>query len=515
MAMTLRTLTDRASLALRIVVDGAPGALDHPISWAHSTELEDPTPFLEGGELLLTTGMQLAGPDPETADPRARRLVARLSDARVCGIGVGIGLHHETIPTALADAARAAGLPLIEIPHATPFIALTKAISRAFMDDELERLQRSYHTQRQLIAAAGGQDATRTIVRRTAELLGGWVAVVDSSGAVVEASHQAAGPLVRASAHARGERPGQITFETAGGTDIASYPMFSPGGQYVGHLVAGHRGETGSVDHALVSVATTLLTLSMHRTLHADRAIHRMRAVLMHQLLDGDVRSVTPLAGDLWGGLPTEPFHVLRLTGTDQRLAAVAGALEPLHRPRARDPHVTAYGDVGGALWVIVGADGLDALTARLGDLDGITVGTSSAAWWDETSRARREATEAGRAAQMRGIRSLRFGQTGDLGLRGLLGEDRMRAFAELRLAPLRRDPRERAASDGSPDDVAVLACWLRHNAQGDPAARELGIHRHTLRKRLQRIGDVLAVDLGAATVRAELWLACQALTGD
>ena len=42
--------------------------------WVHSTELADPTPWLRGGELLLTTGMQLDGPeDPARADRPARR----------------------------------------------------------------------------------------------------------------------------------------------------------------------------------------------------------------------------------------------------------------------------------------------------------------------------------------------------------------------------------------------------------------------------------------------------------
>ena len=34
-------------------------AIDRPLSWVHVSELADPTPFLEGGELLLTTGLAL------------------------------------------------------------------------------------------------------------------------------------------------------------------------------------------------------------------------------------------------------------------------------------------------------------------------------------------------------------------------------------------------------------------------------------------------------------------------
>ena len=44
------------------VVAGEAG-LDRAVRWVHISELPDPTPWLSGGELLLTTGLQLAGDD--------------------------------------------------------------------------------------------------------------------------------------------------------------------------------------------------------------------------------------------------------------------------------------------------------------------------------------------------------------------------------------------------------------------------------------------------------------------
>ena len=44
------------------VVAGEAG-LDRAVRWVHSSELLDPTPWLSGGELLLTTGLQLTGDD--------------------------------------------------------------------------------------------------------------------------------------------------------------------------------------------------------------------------------------------------------------------------------------------------------------------------------------------------------------------------------------------------------------------------------------------------------------------
>ena len=54
-----------------------------PVRWVHISELADPTPFLSGGELLLTTGMAL-----DTAKAQ-REYVARLADHGLAGLGYG------------------------------------------------------------------------------------------------------------------------------------------------------------------------------------------------------------------------------------------------------------------------------------------------------------------------------------------------------------------------------------------------------------------------------------------
>ena len=54
MPMTVRELLDDPELGLRVVVDGT---LDRPIRWVHTTELRDPSLYLQGGELILTTGV--------------------------------------------------------------------------------------------------------------------------------------------------------------------------------------------------------------------------------------------------------------------------------------------------------------------------------------------------------------------------------------------------------------------------------------------------------------------------
>ena len=48
---------ETVELRLTVRVPGA--GLDRPVRWVAVSELEDPGPYLEGGELLLTTGMRL------------------------------------------------------------------------------------------------------------------------------------------------------------------------------------------------------------------------------------------------------------------------------------------------------------------------------------------------------------------------------------------------------------------------------------------------------------------------
>ena len=135
MELTVESLIGELGLEL---VCGQESAQAH-VRWVHSTELPDPTPWLKGGELLLTTGMQLDRPEAAArADRPARRPRASRASASAPASPTS------ALPAALRDARRAsASFPLFEVPYELPFIAITERAFAHLLDERYELLQRN------------------------------------------------------------------------------------------------------------------------------------------------------------------------------------------------------------------------------------------------------------------------------------------------------------------------------------------------------------------------------------
>ena len=122
---------------------------DAEVRWVATSELEDPAPFLEGGELLLTTGLATKGWRRQW-----HGYVGRLAEAGVVALALGVGLTHERVPAGLRRACEEHDLNLIEVPQATTFVAVSRAAARLIQsrDDVESRL--AMEAQRRLTAAA-------------------------------------------------------------------------------------------------------------------------------------------------------------------------------------------------------------------------------------------------------------------------------------------------------------------------------------------------------------------------
>jgi DNA-binding PucR family transcriptional regulator len=131
--LTLEGLVGELGLDLASGQDAA----GRHVRWVHSTELLDPTPWLRGGELLLTTGLQLDSAQSQ------RELIERLAEHKIGGLGFGTGFTHKRLPAALLAEARRRSFPLFEVPYELPFIAITERVFAQLLDERYEMLQRS------------------------------------------------------------------------------------------------------------------------------------------------------------------------------------------------------------------------------------------------------------------------------------------------------------------------------------------------------------------------------------
>ncbi|MEA2373607.1 MAG: hypothetical protein QOD53_70, partial [Thermoleophilaceae bacterium] len=182
--LTVNSLVSEMDLELLAGGESA----DAPVRWVHSTELVDPTPWLSGGELILTTGIQLTTP------AKQREFVRRLSEHHLAGLGFGIGFDHQHVPKALLTEAGKLGLPLFEVPYELPFIAITEKAFGQLVHRQYEVLQRVSATHRRLerlLLEERGLDELATAIATT---IGGAAAVLDAGGAVL-ASGAFARPL--------------------------------------------------------------------------------------------------------------------------------------------------------------------------------------------------------------------------------------------------------------------------------------------------------------------------------
>src|SRR5438034_9186492 len=112
-------------------------ATDAPVRWVHISELPDPTPWLSGGELLLTTGLRLDNAK------RQREFIRLLHDRHLAGLGFGTGFDHEKLPQALVREADKLHFPVFEVPYELPVIAIPEKAFTRLVNEQYEVLQRS------------------------------------------------------------------------------------------------------------------------------------------------------------------------------------------------------------------------------------------------------------------------------------------------------------------------------------------------------------------------------------
>ncbi|MEU0028206.1 PucR family transcriptional regulator [Streptomyces sp. NPDC006335] len=548
MPPTLASLVHHS--ALKLTVRAGEDRLDVPVRWAHVSELADPVPYMEGGELLLITALKLDAEDPEAM----RRYVKRLAGAGVVGLGFAVGVNYDEIPGALVDAARDEGLPLLEVPRRTPFLAISKAVSAAIAADQYRSVTAGFAAQRELTRQAL-TDGPEGLLAALASQVKGWAALYDASGAVVAAAPEWAGrraARITADVERLRERPAPAS-SVVGGTgtpddeDRVELHSLGTGRRPRAALAVGTAAALGTAERYAVHSAIALLTLTTERSRSLHAAEQRIGAAVLRMLLAGEPEHARTVAGDLYGGLLDAPFRLVVAEtvavssvriGADAparvpsaaALAAAAGAVgdplgaltEIVESAAARSGESVLVVPEGERL-VVLAADGGAAVTAcaeyavaleaartreqaGAGDADELVVGVSAPAGPIAAAVAYKQAEQALSVARRRGRVYVAHEQLASGSVLPLLADEAVRAFADGLLRPLCEHD-----ATGRGDLVASLRAWLSRHGQWDAAAADLGVHRHTLRYRMRRVEEILGRSLDDPDVRMELWLALKA----
>ena len=448
----LRDLVARVDLGLTVLC-GA-DALDRPIRWAHVSELEDPTPYLVGEELLLTAGVRFPSDVPA--------YVAGLVSSGVSAIGFGIEPEFPTVPSSLVEACAAQGMPLLEVPPSTPFLAVSQALGALLAEIAVREQRMLADSQRALTRAA-------TRVRPVESVLTTLAVVLDCRADLVDPASAPDDVRALVGRVASGTGPRSASAQV-GEDHVTLDPVESA------VLVVRRSTPLSPAERAVVAVALALLGL-LRRDVESERGqIARLAA---SALLRSQMAGVATVLGP-------GPYRV------------VAGESRADYDVLAQryGPLVSKDGDGFLALvpdgFEVAGPVGVSSPVAEP------TSGPASRAASDPSStsaieRAAAEATALLARAKATGTPAFPASD-----LSSLVDPVAAREFARRELAGLL----------GRPELIETLRAWLGQHGSWDRAATLLGVHRNSVRHRIAHVERLLGRDLGSADARASLWLA-------
>ncbi len=499
MAVTLEWLLAQREFDLRLVAGRASG---EPLSWAHAIDAVDPTPWLTGGELILTTGLRLSRSAPEQ-----RAYVERLADVGIAALGFGVGVRFDEIPEPILEACVERGLPLIEVPLPTPFIAITQTVARRFSERQVEDLQRALTYQRNITRSAvrGGLGAAVVLLGRE---LGCDAVVLDEYGVVMAASTRKSELLERINQEYRrlsaDSRPGTVGIMTEQGT--LEMQMLQGRSGVCGWLAVRHPTPISPTDRLLLNQAAGLITLQLDWPAELIEAYHALGGTLLALLLDSG--TAPGLDRHLHHfGFEARDSVVLAVATSPRRRARLLEVISS-HLESTKRPHVVSRVDSGIAM-MLLERDAAQLVTTveeavDEAGLDGVVIGISGALPQSAVASGLQPAELAAAAARRE---RRRVGWFNRLTLGAVLADETVRT----RVWALAEPSIEALLADTSPRGTELLAsleAFLHHNGSWEAAARALEVHRHTLRSRIDRVEELTGLSLDVAENRVLLLLA-------
>jgi purine catabolism regulator len=516
-------------------------SLGRPVRWVHVAELPDIAHLLNGGELLLTTGMGLVG----SASLR-RRYITQLAEAGVAGLVVELGRNFRRMPVEMVREAQAHAIPLIALEREIRFVEVTEQVHRAIMSRQYELLDRVELINREFTSLILGGAGIQQILHQLSEAVGNPVILENTAHQVVGFAPQDGDDIAAALAdwdlHSRGGHrdrgPGAV--QRADGrpacTWFGIWLRHEPWGRI--HVLEVER-PLDEITGLLLDRAGAALGMSVLSQQDADHMSDRAASAVISDLLAGRYGSTKELlqrARNLGSDLSSGGLAALVVAPTNLDVLAEQRGLSEAQRQQVRlrlradlraalaKQHCTGLlGLEGDRLLAIVAVPERSDLPATLERVAAtlragtavsnpelrIVLGASRESKPDALRRAFEEARVAVEFGERSGDQDLyQFGNLGTYPLLARLAQGpELATFVESELGALLQHDAQHGAKL-----LPTVHAYLSHAGRKADTVTALRIQRRTLYTRLARVERLLGRSLDDQDVRTRLTLALQGL---
>lgn len=155
--VSFRELAALPKLAKGKVVAGSTGQ-DRLVRWVHFLDLPDVLPWVQGGELLIITGMGLQGDMQKLI-----ALVQGVIQKQLAGLIINVGPYIPAIPQEVLVLADQAGFPILELPWDVKLVEVMQEASSYIVLRQTEQRSVSDFFEQLLLQKASDKDS---LVRR-------------------------------------------------------------------------------------------------------------------------------------------------------------------------------------------------------------------------------------------------------------------------------------------------------------------------------------------------------------
>jgi purine catabolism regulator len=529
--ITVQDILEIPELNLKLLAGGK--STSNPVRWVHITEVPDPTKWLKGGELLLTTGYGFVG-DEEQQVAQIKRLI----DHNISGLGFGTGFSFDKVPPAIIKVAEEYDFPLFEVPYHVPFIAITEAVASKIVNEQYSLLQRSLAVHEKLTKIVLEEKGLEAILSTLSALVGCSAVLFDFHGVVLcEAAYrrhlgaELIADLWRMISDRRADRQNFALTMEGVGSGVQVYPVVASHRIGAFLAVVKDSGDFSEYDRIILHNVVTVTALELVKKKAVAETEKRLAGDFFDELIASDLYEEEIARRLAFFGLDPQSPHLIVLVDIDDQgdgagAEAAQEVKERLHWTvdefmarhdvlcisASRSDSVVILVQPGkkDAREIIGMAGELQAVIAEM--LPEISVSIGIGRPHRQLIDLRQSYYEASYAIKIRKLKGeprviASFDDLGSYGLLlGLQDTLSLEVFYDSVLGKL-QDYDEQNSSDL----VKSLACFLEANGHWGDAAEKLYVHRHTLRYRMKRVEEITGRDLNQSQDRMEFWLALKA----